>query len=217
MADKSCSIPDDVWAGSFKCSVGKAEKMPLGFPQVALPMNDSQFANPEKFAIKVAAMLRHFGCLTVDVCEEYGACLDAAAHRSAQILAADISLMPGFAQPTAEWPNVVQLEPHELGASVSSRYIEAANEYSMRMWRRSFQDLRLNDKALALYYCDAPEETIIPGTVAQEDSLQSQNLRLAIGRLNELANQGHVPETDLQAGIESLNTIMADMKRRRVD
>ena len=93
---------------------------------------------------------------------------------------------------TAGWPNVVQLEPHELGASVSSRYMEAANRYSMMMWRRSFQSLRLNDKALALYYCDAPKETILPGPVAQEDSLQSQNLRLAIGRLNELANQGHV-------------------------
>ena len=51
MADKSCDIPDDVWAASFKCSVGKEEKMPLGVPQLAMSMNSSQFANPEKIAI----------------------------------------------------------------------------------------------------------------------------------------------------------------------
>lgn len=217
MADKSTSIPDDVWAASFKCAVKKGEKMPLGVPSLALSMNSSQFADPETFAIKVAALIRHFGCLTVDVCEDFGACLDAAAKRSATILATDISLMPGLAQPTAEWPNVVHLEPEELGASVSSRYIKAANDYSMMMWRRSFQSLRLNDKALALYYCAAPQETITPGPVAQEDSKQSQNLRLAVGRLNELANEGHVPESELQAGIESLNAILADMKRRRLN
>ena len=180
-------------------------------------MNHMQFAEPETFAIKVAAMLRHFGCLTLEICENYGTCLDAAGARSGPILATDTSLMPALAQPTGEWANVAKLEPYELGASVSSRYIEAAKEYSMFMWRRSFGSLRLNDKALALYYCPAPAETLIPGPVAEDDSSKRVNIRLAIGRLNALVEQdGHVPESEVQASIDSLNDIMADIKRRRL-
>ena len=212
--DKSLCIPDDVWSASFKCAVGTLPdgtiaKMPLKVPEMARSMNHEQFAHPETFAVKVAAMLRHFGCLTMDVCKDFGKYLDCAAARAEVILATDTSAMPGFAQPeSSHWTHTAKVEPHELGATITSRYLQSAKEYAPGMWRRSFASLTLNDKALALYFCKAPD-LLTPSTVAEEDNLKGSELKAAIGNINALCEKGHFTEEELQSGISELNRVVS--------
>ena len=55
-----------------------------------------------------------------------------------------------------------------MGVAVSTKYIEAAKEYSELMWKRSFGGLRFNDKALAILLAKTLEITEMRKVSAKE-------------------------------------------------
>ena len=169
----STCIPDHIWAACFQCAVGTLPdgtiaKMPLA------PVLMHDMADPETFAIKVAALLRHFHQLTADICDEFTRILNCAYVRSRSILKADTSIVPGFSR--SAYMEHAEVEPHVWGEMVALRYLKSAKKHTVDLYDRSFCSLPLDNKALMLYSCPHPD-MMTPSSMTQE---QKHQLRTSI-------------------------------------
>ena len=106
-------------------------------------------------------------------------------------------------------------DPAEMGVAVSTKYIEAAKEYSTLMWKRSFGGLRLNDKALAILLAETPEITEIRKVSAKEAD-EKRKLKKALGdtvrRIIEMAFTG---DENIESAILALNNITATLAAKK--
>ena len=216
----AASVPDVIWAGAFRCSPGYLvdqethAKMPLGAAYQLVP---GDCTDPATFALRVACMLRFYGCLSWEIAENFGQVLDIAAQRAHKFLHEDTATLPGLVQPSsAAWrQQVPKCDPVDLGITVTAKYKHIAEGYSLRMWKRTFSSLALNDKALALHCTDVPDINEASRQTAQEAHDRGQLLRSVkemTARVNHLAETGTCDYAEIEALVASCNQAL---KRKR--
>ena len=211
-------VPAEVW---HVCLIGASGYLPDGSYAKTpcadvydLPWWDMirhQFTDPETFAVRVACILKYYHFLTRDLANHFGDVLDEVSRRSADIMKVLMITLPGFVEPVSEHWVPPKCDPRDLGLHLAGQFLPAVCEYTQFMWSRSFQSLRLNDKALALYFVRVREIKELAKETALDCEFRMKSRLLfaeSIKKIDQMCMRDDVDITELTAVLIQFNANM---------
>jgi hypothetical protein len=211
IADLVERVPVEVW---HVCWTGAGGYLPDGMPaktpcSTAYDLED--FADTETFAVRVACILKYYHFLSADLAMHFGEVLDEVSRRAEEIVQERACTLPGFAQPqSSHWKQPI-CDVRDLGVFLSGQYMHAVCEFSLRMWRRDFSSLRLNDKAFALHILRVQDIKQVAKESALDGLMRKQAraaLQEAISNIAKLSRSDDVHSANVFEAVAEFNKKM---------